>query len=97
MAERAVPFSPVLSDGVVVNSAAIWPLLHPQWKAPRRWWRAGLPLDAPRSFAWSALARRHFPTLVDELCRQDASLSAVHGCLRRYHPDRAARWGVAEG
>ena len=91
-----MPFTPVLSDGVVVNSAALWPLLHPQWKAPRRWWRAGFPLEAPRSFAWSALAGRHFPDTVERLCRQDASLSAAHGCLRQYHPERAARWGITE-
>lgn len=26
-----------LDDGVMVNSAALWPLLEPQWKDPKEW------------------------------------------------------------
>src|SRR5690606_1020590 len=28
-----------LDDGVLVNSAALWPLLEPQWKDPKKWWK----------------------------------------------------------
>ena len=28
-----------LDDGVMVNSAALWPLLEPQWKDPKKWWK----------------------------------------------------------
>ena len=28
-----------LDDGVMVNSAALWPLLEPQWKEPKKWWK----------------------------------------------------------
>jgi SAM-dependent methyltransferase len=90
--EVDAPFVPALSDGVMVSSAAIWPLLHPLWKAPRRWWAAGMPLSGPRSFAWSAHAGRYFPDTVAGLCRQDASLSVAHGCLSTHHPELAARW-----
>lgn len=92
--EVDAPFIPDLSDGVVVNSAAIWPLLHPQWKAPKKWWAAGMPLSRSRSFAWSALALRYFPDAVEALCRQDASLSVAHSRLAEHHPDLAAKWGV---
>jgi len=36
-----------LDDGVMINSAALWPLLKPQWKDPEKWWaelcEGGLP------------------------------------------------------
>ena len=28
-----------LDDGVMVNSSALWPLLEPQWKKPKSWWK----------------------------------------------------------
>src|SRR5690606_19382199 len=28
-----------LDDGVMNNSAALWPLLEPQWKDPKKWWK----------------------------------------------------------
>ncbi len=93
--EVDAPFVPELSDGVLVTSAALWPVLHPQWKAPKKWWAAGSVLSRPRSFAWSALARRYFPSAVEARCRQDASLCVAHGCLAEHHPEVAARWGVS--
>ncbi len=28
-----------LDDGGMVGSAALWPLLEPQWAVPKKWWR----------------------------------------------------------
>jgi len=32
-------YVPDLDDGVMINSAALWPLLEPQWKDPKKWWK----------------------------------------------------------
>ena len=32
-------YDPDLDDGVMINSAALWPLLEPQWKDPKKWWK----------------------------------------------------------
>jgi hypothetical protein len=28
-----------LDDRVMINGAALWPLLKPQWKDPEKWWK----------------------------------------------------------
>ncbi|MBX3247841.1 MAG: BREX-6 system adenine-specific DNA-methyltransferase PglX [Myxococcales bacterium] len=37
--ERDAPYAPDLDDGVMINSAALWKLLEPQWKDPKKWWK----------------------------------------------------------
>jgi len=87
-------YAPDLDDGVMINSAGVWPLLQPQWKDPRKWWTQ-LALDSPKgnkSLDWSHLAMRYWPARVDAKCRKDPSLGVAHGCFWRYHPARAWAW-----
>lgn len=58
-AERAVDaaFRWVVDDGVLLNAAALWPLVEPQWTAPRRTWCEIASGRAP----WSATAQRYWP------------------------------------
>jgi hypothetical protein len=83
-----------LDDGVLVNSAGLWPLLAPQWKDPKKWWKqlATAPPKGNKDLDWSHLAARYFPTRVDAKCRKDPSLAVAHGCFWKYHPERAYAW-----
>jgi hypothetical protein len=73
----------------MLNSAALWPLLEPQWSAPRRWWIELSRARGRKDYDWSHTARRYWPGRVDEKCQIDASLSIAHGCFWWYHPQRA--------
>ncbi|TWT74887.1 hypothetical protein CA85_01730 [Allorhodopirellula solitaria] len=87
-------YDPDLDDGVMINSAALWPLLDPQWKDPKKWWKQ-LALANPKGnkdYDWSHLAMRYWPTRVDEKCQEDPSLGVAHGCFWKYHPARAWAW-----
>ncbi|WP_236706124.1 BREX-6 system adenine-specific DNA-methyltransferase PglX, partial [Frankia sp. ACN1ag] len=85
-------YDPDLDDGVMINSAAIWPLLDPQWKEPRKWWKELATATSRRDYDWSHLAMRYWPDRVDRKCRNDPSLGVAHGCFWRYHPERAWIW-----
>ncbi len=88
-----------LDDGVMINSAALWPLLDPQWKTPKAncpkaWW-SQLCIASPKGnkdYDWSHLAARYFPTRTDEKCQKDPSLAVAHGCFWCYHPAKAYEW-----
>ncbi|MFN3151821.1 BREX-6 system adenine-specific DNA-methyltransferase PglX [Bremerella sp.] len=87
-------YDPDLDDGVMINSAALWPLLEPQWKDPKKWWKQ-LALANPKGnkdYDWSHLAMRYFPTRVDAKCQEDPSLGVAHGCFWKYHPANAWAW-----
>jgi hypothetical protein len=87
-------YEPDLDDGVMINSAALWPLLDPQWKDPKKWWKE-LSEASPKGnkdYDWSHLAMRYWPTRVDKKCQDDPSLGVAHGCFRKYHPERAWAW-----
>ena len=86
------PYAPDLDDGVMINSAALYPLLDPQWKDPRGWWTELATAAPSKDYDWSHLARRYWPARVDGKCRQDPSLGVAHGCFWRYHPERAWAW-----
>jgi hypothetical protein len=81
-----------LDDGVMINSAALWPLLEPQWKDPKKWWKQLCEAKGKKDYDWSHLAHRYFPARVDAKCRQDPSLGVAHGCFWRYHPAKAYAW-----
>jgi hypothetical protein len=81
-----------LDDGVMVNSAALWPLLEPQWKDPKKWWKELASVAGKKDYDWSHLAARYFPARVDEKCQKDPSLAVAHGCFWRYHPQKAYAW-----
>ena len=85
-------YVPDLDDGVMINSAALWPLLEPQWKDPQKWWKELSEAQGKKDYDWSHLAMRYWPTRVDAKCRQDPSLGVAHGCFWAYHPARAWAW-----
>ena len=76
----------------MVNSAALWPLLEPQWKAPRKWWTDLACARGRTDRDWSHVARRYWPTRVEAKCAAEPSLSVRHGCFWQYHPARAWAW-----
>jgi hypothetical protein len=81
-----------LDDGVMVNSAALWPLLEPQWKDPKKWWRELALASGKKDYDWSHLAARYFPTRVRKKCHDDPSLAVAHKCFWELHPAKAYAW-----
>jgi hypothetical protein len=90
--EQDARYAPNLDDGVMVNSAALWPLLEPQWRDPKKWWKELAQAAGRKDYDWSHLAMRYWPTRVDAKCQEDPSLAVAHGCFWRYHPARAWAW-----
>lgn len=82
-------YDPKLDDGVMINAAALWPLLDPQWKTgfqtPKNWWKQ-ISQAQGKMNDWSHLAMKYWPTRVQQKCQQDPSLAVDHGCLWKYHP-----------
>jgi hypothetical protein len=85
-------YAPDLDDGVMINSAALWPLLDPQWKKPKAWWKELASAKGRKDYDWSHLATKYWPERVDKKCQQDPSLGVAHGCFWKYHPERAYAW-----
>jgi hypothetical protein len=81
-----------LDDGVMINSAALWPLLESQWKDPRKWWKELCEAKGRKDYDWAHLSARYFPKRVDDKCRVDPSLAVAHGCFWKYHPATAYAW-----
>jgi hypothetical protein len=90
--EQDARYAPDLDDGVMINSAALWPLLEPQWRDPKKWWKELAKAQGRKDYDWSHLAMRYWPTRVDAKCQEDPSLAVAHGCFWRYHPARAWAW-----
>ena len=85
-------YDPDLDDGVMINSAALWPLLEPLWKDPKKWWKELAAASGKKDYDWSHLAMRYFPERVDAKCQNDPSLGVAHHCFWHYHPARAFAW-----
>ncbi len=85
-------YDPDLNDGVMINSAALWPLLDPQWKDPKKWWKELASAAGRKDYDWAHLAMRYWPSRVDQKCQADPSLGVAHGCFWRYHWARAWAW-----
>ncbi|MGB8932434.1 MAG: BREX-6 system adenine-specific DNA-methyltransferase PglX [Anaeromyxobacteraceae bacterium] len=81
-----------LDDGVMVNSSALWPLLDPQWKDPKKWWKELSTAKGKKDYDWAHLAKRYFPKRVEAKCVDDPSLAVAHGCFWRLHPAKAWAW-----
>jgi hypothetical protein len=81
-----------LDDGVMINSAALWPLLEPQWKKPKTWWSELCTAQGKKDYDWAHLAARYFPDRVATKCQTDPSLAVAHDCFWRYHPAKAYEW-----
>jgi hypothetical protein len=90
--ECDVRFAMDLDDGVMVNSAALWPLLESQWKDPKKWWKELATAQGRKDYDWSHLAARYFPKRVREKCVQDPSLAVAHKCFWELHPAKAYAW-----
>ena len=90
--ERDARYLMDLDDGVMVNSAALWPLLEPQWKDPKKWWKELASAVGRKDYDWSNLAARYFPARVAKKCEADPSLAVAHGCFWRLHPAKAYAW-----
>jgi hypothetical protein len=85
-------YDPDLDDGVMINAAALWPLLAPQWKDPKKWWTELATGEGRKDYDWSHLAARYFKDRVLKKCKDDPSLAVAHGCFWKDHPDRAYAW-----
>jgi hypothetical protein len=81
-----------LGDGVMINSAALWPLLEPQWKQPKIWWSELCNAEGKKDYDWAHLAAIYFPKRVDAKGKKDPSLAVAHGCFWKYHPEIAYKW-----
>ncbi|MBK8596377.1 MAG: BREX-6 system adenine-specific DNA-methyltransferase PglX [Holophagales bacterium] len=90
--EADAPFEMDLDDGVMVSSAALWPLLSPQWNKPAQWWKELAKAEGKKDYDWSHLAARYFPARVEAKCVADPSLAVAHGSFWRHHPARAYAW-----
>jgi hypothetical protein len=90
--EQDAVYAPDLDDGVMINSAALWPLLEPQWKDPKKWWKELASAQGKKDYDWAHLAMRYWPTRVDGKCQNDPSLAVAHGCFWLSHPERAWAW-----
>ena len=90
--ETDAPYDPNLDDGVMANSSALHPLLHPQWNKPKAWWKELTNAKGRKDYDWSHLAAKYFPTRALAKCQQDPSLGVIHGCFWKYHPERAYAW-----
>lgn len=99
--EVEAPYVMDLDDGVMVNSAALWELVYPLWKDPKKWWTS---LSAPKGkkdFDWSHLAMRYWPDRVMEKVKADPSLAVAHSdygehkgrdLFEEFHPEAAEKW-----
>ena len=47
----------------MVNSSALWPLLEPRWKDPKKWWRELCTAQGRKDYDWAHLAARYFQEL----------------------------------
>lgn len=90
--EVAAKYRMNLDDGVMINSAALWPLLDPQWNKPKKWWSELCTAKGRKDYDWAHLAARYFPQRVDAKCQSDPSLAVAHGCFWQYHPAKAYEW-----
>lgn len=83
-----------LDDGVLVNSASLWPLLESQWKDPKKWWKQLANEAGPKGchFDWSRVSARYFPERVRRKCQEDPSLAVAHKCFWELHPGKAYAW-----
>ncbi len=90
--EVDAPHAMDLDDGVMVNAAALWPLLEPQWKDPKKWWKELANAAGKKDYDWAHLAKRYFPARVEGKCRLDPSLGVAHGCFWALHPAKAWQW-----
>ncbi len=106
LTEREVPYVMDLDDGVMVNSAALWELVLPLWKDPKKWWVSLSDPKGKKDFDWSHLAMRYWPDRVMEKAKKDPSLAVAHSDYGEYkgrdlfvelHPEATKKWEELQG
>ena len=99
--EVEAPYLMDLDDGVMVNSSALWELVFPLWKDPKKWWKSLSEPKGKKDFDWSHLAMRYWPNRVMEKVKKDPSLAVAHSDYGAYkgrdlfeelHPEAAKKW-----
>ena len=90
--EARLPLRLDPDDGVLVNTAALWSLLAPQWDAPKRVFDELSRAQGKKDYDWSQLAGRCWPSRVEARCAKDPSLAVAHRRLWRLHPAVAFAW-----
>jgi hypothetical protein len=99
--EVEAPYVMDLDDGVMVNSSALWELVLPLWKDPKKWWASLSTPKGKKDFDWSHLAMRYWPDRVMEKVKKDPSLAVAHSDYGQYsdrdlftelHPVAAEKW-----
>jgi len=95
-----------LDDGVMVNSAALWELVLPLWKDPKKWWEILSKPAGKKDYDWSHLAMRYWPARVLAKVKKDPSLAVAHSdygayagrdLFRELHPEAAKKWDEGQG
>jgi hypothetical protein len=79
-------------DGVLLAASPLWPLLLPFWKEPKKCWEMLHGIGKKRC-DWSSVAKRYWPSRVENQCKKDPSIAYEQGCLKRLHPKIAQKWG----
>ncbi len=104
--EAEAPFAMDLDDGVMVNSAALWELVAPLWKDPKKWWAILSKPSGKKDYDWSHLAMRYWPDRVLAKVRKDPSLAVAHSdygafpgrdLFAELHPAAAKKWAEQAG
>jgi Eco57I restriction-modification methylase len=99
--EQNLPYAMDLDDGVMVNSSALWELVLPLWKEPKKWWISLSKPAGNKDFDWSHLAMRYWPERVMEKVKKDPSLAVAHSeygeykgrdFFKEFHPEAAKKW-----
>jgi hypothetical protein len=90
--EARLPLRLDPDDGVLINTAALWSLLAPQWDAPKKVFDELSRAQGKKDYDWSQLAGRCWPSRVEARCAKDPSLAVAHRRLWRLHPAVAFAW-----
>jgi hypothetical protein len=99
--EVEAPYVMDLDDGVMVNSSALWELVLPLWKEPKKWWASLATPKGKKGFDWSHLAMCYWPERVMEQIKKDPSLAIAHSNYGQYkgrdlfselYPKAAEQW-----
>jgi hypothetical protein len=99
--EVEAPYVMDLDDGVMVNSSALWELVLPLWKDPKKWWASLSTPKGKNDFDWSHLAMRYWPERVMGKVKKDPSLAVAHSDYGQHtgrdlftelHPKAAEKW-----
>lgn len=101
LTEREMPYEMNLDDGVMVNSSALWELVLPLWKEPKKWWVSLSKPVGKKDFDWSHLSMRYWPDRVMEKVKKDPSLAVAHSdygefkgrdLFKELHSEAAKKW-----